>query len=88
MEGVWCLVVCPLIPDIERSSHNPDITLSEIGFVLFGAKNTFASKKGGRGKRRRRRRRRRGGPGRRRKTDFARSSDCLGKRNAWLQSIE
>ena len=45
--GGMCLGVCyPIIPDIQRSSHNPDITLSEIGFVLFGAKNTFAGKKG------------------------------------------
>ena len=44
--GGMCLGVCyPIIPDIQRSSHNPDITLSEIGFVLFGAKNTFAGKK-------------------------------------------
>ena len=80
-----------MIPDIRRSSHNPDITLSEIGFVLFGAKNTFAGKKG----------RREGGSGDReegghgrewdgadRLRSLVRTSDCLGKRNAWLQSIE
>ena len=67
-----CLGVWTIIPDIQRSFHNPDITLSEIGFVLFGAKNTFAGKKG----------RKRGGGGgggggqtRTGQTDFVRSSD-------------
>ena len=81
-----------MIPDIRRSSHNPDITLSEIGFVLFGAKNTFAGKKGGREEAEIERRADMGGSGTGQQTDFVRSfvrsSDCLGKRNAWLQSIE
>ena len=83
-----------MIPDIRRSSHNPDITLSEIGFVLFGAKNTFAGKKGWREEAEIERRADdadMGGSGTG-QTDFVRSfvrsSDCLGKRNAWLQSIE